>query len=61
MHQKGFAACMWLAFSLTVFCIIGILYVNDTNLFVFAEYPRESIERVARRMQDMMTHWQGCL
>jgi hypothetical protein len=61
MHQKGFAACMQLAFSSTVFCTIGILYVNDTNLFVFAEYPRESIERVARRMQDMTTHWRGCL
>jgi hypothetical protein len=61
MHQKGFAACMQSAFSWTVFCIIGILYVNDTDLFVFAEYLRESVERVTRRMQDMTTHWQGCL
>jgi hypothetical protein len=61
MHQKGLAACMWSAFSSTVFCIIGILYVDNTDLFVFAEYPRESIEWVAHRMQDMMTHWQGCL
>jgi hypothetical protein len=61
MHQKGFAACMQLAFSSTVFCIIGILYVDDTDLFVFAEYPRESIEWVPRRMQDMTTHWRGCL
>jgi hypothetical protein len=61
MHQKGFAACMRLAFSSTVFCIIGILYVDNTDLFVFAEYPRESVEWVTCRMQDMMTHWRGCL
>jgi hypothetical protein len=61
MHQKGFAAHMWSAFSSTVFCIIGILYVDNTNLFVFVEYLRESIERVTRRMQDMTTHWRGCL
>jgi hypothetical protein len=44
MHQKGFAVCIHSAFSETMFCIIGILYVNDTDLFVFAEYSTESVE-----------------
>jgi hypothetical protein len=61
MHQKSFAACIWLAFSATAFCIIGILYVDDMDLFIFAEYATESAEQVAGRMQNMMTHWQGCL
>jgi hypothetical protein len=61
MHQKGFAVRIHSAFSETVFCIIGILYVDDTDLFVFAEYSTESVERVALRMQDMTTHWRGCL
>jgi hypothetical protein len=61
MHQKGFAACIRLAFSLTVFCDISILYIDDMDLFVFAEYATESEEQVAHRMQDMMTHWRGCL
>jgi hypothetical protein len=61
MHQKGFAVRLRSAFSSTVFCVIGILYVDNTNLLVFAEYATESAERVARRMQDMMTHWRGCL
>jgi hypothetical protein len=61
MHQKGFAVRIGSAFSETVFCIIGVLYVDDTDLFVFAEYSTESVERVALRMQDMTTHWRGCL
>jgi hypothetical protein len=61
MHQKGFAAQLRSAFSSSVFCVIGILYVDDTDLFVFAEYATESAERVACRMQDMTTHWRGCL
>jgi hypothetical protein len=61
MHQNGFAACIRLAFSATVLCIIGILYVDDTDLFAFAEYTTESVERVAGRVQNMTTPWRGCL
>jgi hypothetical protein len=44
MHQKGFAVRIRSPFSATVFRIIGILYVDDTDLFVFAEYSTESVE-----------------
>jgi hypothetical protein len=39
----------------------GILYVDNMDLFIFAKYSTESAECVAHRMQDMTTHWQGCL
>ncbi len=44
MHGKGFAARLILAFSSSIFCIIGVLSVNDTDLFAMAEYPLESAE-----------------
>jgi hypothetical protein len=46
---------------LTVLCVIGILYVDDTDLFVVAEYATERAERVARRLQEMISHWRGIL
>lgn len=61
MHGKGFAARIVTAFSASVFCIIGILYVDDTDLLAIAAYSAESAEQVARRMQDMVDHWRGCL
>jgi len=61
MHRKGFAARLRSALSATIFCTIGILYVDDTDLFVSAEYPTESAERASLRMQEMVKHWRGCL
>jgi hypothetical protein len=61
MHGMGFVARLISAFSTMIFCIIGILYVDDTDLFAIAVYPSESAERVARHMQAMTSHWQGCL
>jgi hypothetical protein len=61
MHGRGFATRLVSAFWTSIFCIIGILYVNDTDLFAFAEFSLETAERVARRMQAMTSHWRGCL
>jgi hypothetical protein len=44
MHGMGFAARLISAFSTTIICIIGILYVDDTDLFAIAVYPSESAE-----------------
>jgi hypothetical protein len=44
-----------------VFTLIGILYVDDTNLLAYAEYTLESAEWVAQWMQDMTNHWRGSL
>jgi hypothetical protein len=44
MHGKGFVAHLISAFSSLIFCIIGVLYVDDTDLFSLAEYPLESAE-----------------
>jgi hypothetical protein len=46
MHGMGFAARLISAFSTMIFCIIGILYVDDTDLFAIAVYPSENAERV---------------
>ncbi len=46
MHGKGFVAHLILAFSTSIFCIIGVLYVDDMDLFAIAEYPLESAEQV---------------
>jgi hypothetical protein len=48
-------------FSTSIFCIIGILYVNDTDLFAIAAFSSESAEQVACQMQAMTSHWRGCL
>jgi hypothetical protein len=61
MHGIGFLAHLVSAFSTTTFCIIGILYVDDTDLFAIAVYPLESAEQVAHCMQAMTSHWRGCL
>jgi hypothetical protein len=61
MHGRGFATRLVSAFSTSIFCIIGILYVDDTDLFAFAEFSLETAERVARQMQAMTSHWRGCL
>ena len=61
MHGKGFAAHLVSAFSTAIFSIVGILYVDDTDLLAIASYPSESAEQVSIRMQDMVNHWRGCL
>jgi hypothetical protein len=61
MHSMGFVAQLVSAFSTTIFCIIGILYVDDTDLFAIAVYSSESTEWVACHMQAITSHWQGCL
>jgi hypothetical protein len=37
----GFVARLISTFSTSIFCIIGILYIDDTDLFANAEYPLE--------------------
>jgi hypothetical protein len=44
MHGMGFVARLISAFLTTIFCIIGILHVDDTDLFAIAVYPSESAE-----------------
>jgi hypothetical protein len=61
MHGRGFATRLVSAFLTSIFCIIGILYVNDTDLFAFAVFSLETAERVACQMQAMTSHWRGCL
>jgi hypothetical protein len=61
MHGMGFAARLVSACSTTIFCIISILYVDNTDLFAIAVYPSESAERVAHCMQAMTSHSRGCL
>ena len=61
MHSMGFVAWLVSAFLTTIFCIIGILYVDDTDLFAIVVYSSESAERVAHHMQAMTSHWRGCL
>jgi hypothetical protein len=45
----------------SIFCIIGILYVDDTDLFAFAVFSLETAKWVACQMQAMTSHWRGCL
>jgi hypothetical protein len=61
MHGMGFVAQLVSAFSTMIFCIIGILYVDDTDLFAIVVYPSESMEWVAHHMQAMTSHWRDCL
>jgi hypothetical protein len=61
MHGKDFAAHLVSAFSMAIFSIVGILYVDDTDLLAIASYPSESAEQVSIRMQDIVNHWRGCL
>jgi hypothetical protein len=61
MHGKGFAAHLVSTFSTAIFSIVGILYVDDTDLLAIASYPSESTKQVSIRMQDMVNHWRGCL
>jgi hypothetical protein len=61
IHGKGFAAHLIWAFSSSILYIIGVLYVNDMDLFAIAEYPLESTEGVACCMKQMGFHWRGCL
>jgi hypothetical protein len=49
------------AFLTSIFCIIGILYINDTDLFAFAVFSSETAKWVARQMQAMTSHWRGFL
>ncbi len=61
MHGMGFATRLVSTFLTSIFCIIGILYIDDTDLFAFAVFSLETAERVARQMQAMTSHWRGCL
>jgi hypothetical protein len=56
MHGMGFVAQLVSAFSTMIFCIIGILYVDDMDLFAIVVYSSESTEWVAHRMQAMTSH-----
>jgi hypothetical protein len=44
----GFATQWVSAFLTSIFCIIGILYVDDTDLFAFAVFSLETAKWVAR-------------
>ncbi len=61
MHGMGFATQLFSAFLTSIFCIIGILYINDTDLFAFAAFSSETAKWVACQMQAMTSHWRGCL
>jgi hypothetical protein len=61
MQGRHFATRLVAAFSTSIFCIIGILYVDDTDLFAFAVFSLVTGKRVARQMQAMTSHWRGCL
>jgi hypothetical protein len=61
MHGKGFAAHLVSTFSTAIFSIVGILYVDDTDLLAIASYPSESTKQVSIRLQDMVNHWRDCL
>jgi hypothetical protein len=61
MHGKGFAAHLVSAFSTAICSIVGILYVDDTDLLAIVLYPSESAKQVSIRIQDMVNHWRGCL
>jgi hypothetical protein len=51
MYGIVFVAQLVSAFSTMIFCIISILYVDDTDLFAIVVYPSESAEWVAHHMQ----------
>jgi hypothetical protein len=57
----GFATRLASTFSTPIFCIIGILYVDDTDLFAIAVFSSESAEWVVCQMQAMTSHWRGCI
>jgi hypothetical protein len=42
MHGMGFAAWLVWAFSTSIFCIIGILYIDDKDLLAIVVCPSES-------------------
>jgi hypothetical protein len=50
MHGMGFTTWLISAFLSSIFCIISILYVNDTDFFAIAEFSSESTKHVACRM-----------
>jgi hypothetical protein len=46
MHGKDYAAHLVGAFSTAIFSIVGILYVDDTDLLAITSYPSESTKQV---------------
>jgi hypothetical protein len=48
MHGMGFATRLVSAFLTSIFCIIGILYVDDIDLFAFVVFSLETAEWVTR-------------
>lgn len=52
---------IWSAVSLTLISFTAILFVDDTDLFVSSQTPRESITSIAQRTQILVNRWTGAL
>jgi hypothetical protein len=61
LHAQGHVSTIRSAFSSTVIVFCGFLFVDDTDLIVFAPDDKESADEIVRRMQASVLAWQGGL
>jgi hypothetical protein len=61
MHDKGHANTIRSALSATTIIFAAFLFVDDTDLFHFAEHEETTPMEVVQQMQDGVEQWQGAL
>ena len=61
MHSEGLTATIKAALTGVTYTLIGLIFVDDTDLFCMAECPGDDVEFVVHSIQEAMTAWHGGL
>jgi len=61
MHSEGHTATIKAALTGTTHTLIGLIFVDDADLFCIAENPGDEVDFVASSMQEAMMAWHGGL
>ena len=61
MHSEGHTAAIKAALTGITCALIGLIFVDDADLFCMAENPGDEVELVASSMQEVMMAWHGGL
>jgi len=61
LHNYGHTSTISSAITLATLALSGLLYVNDSDLFVLADSPSENPLEVIHKLQGNIRLWQGGL
>jgi len=61
LHTFGHSSTISSAITLATLALSGLLYVDDSDLFILADSPSESPASIIQKLQTNVQLWQGGL